>query len=73
MSRITTHINTHIDPMTTQNVLRNLGLAIDEIRLVRLINNLSDQKNPRRRIYRKFELSFLKKCLCSVRKLADTE
>ena len=29
-----------IDPMTTDCVLKNLGLAIDEIKLVRMINSI---------------------------------
>ena len=35
--------NIHIDPLTTSCVLKHLGLAIDEIKLVRSINSLSEQ------------------------------
>jgi len=38
-------VNIHIDPLTTSCVLKHLGLAIDEIKLVRSINSISEQVN----------------------------
>ncbi len=35
--------NIHIDPLSTRSTLRSLGYAIDEIKLVRSINELSEQ------------------------------
>jgi hypothetical protein len=32
-----------IDPLTTHCMLRNLGLAIDEIKLIRSINSINEQ------------------------------
>ena len=68
-------INIHIDPLTTRCVLRQLGLAIDEIKLVRSINSLTEQVSMAdeaqlesgRRRYLISELRFLNKRLQSVR------
>ncbi len=72
--------NIHIDPLTTQCVLRNMGLVIDEIKLVRSIDNISQQvrmsnaaqlESGRKR-YLISELRFLNKRLRSVREKAGT-
>jgi hypothetical protein len=68
-----------IDPLTTQCVLRNLGLAIDEIKLIRSINSVNEQVALRgaaqlelgRRRYLISELRFLKKRLQVVREKAE--
>ena len=68
-----------IDPLTTSCVLKNLGLAIDEIKLVRSIDILSQQVNSGgnselengRRRYLISELRFLNKRLESVREKAS--
>ena len=71
-----THV--HIDPLTTNRVLKYLGLAIDEIKIVRSINNLNDQvmvnsaadlESGRKR-YLVSELRFLNKRLQAVREKA---
>lgn len=70
----------HIDPLTTSCVLRNLGLAIDEIKLVRSIDSLTEQVRmsnamrlePSRKRYLISELRFLNKRLRSVREKANT-
>lgn len=36
-------VNIHIDPLSTSCVLKYLGLAIEEIKLVRSIDSLSEQ------------------------------
>jgi hypothetical protein len=36
-------VNIHIDPLSTQCVLKYMGLAIDEIKLVRSIDSISQQ------------------------------
>ena len=69
-----------IDPLTTDCVLKNLSLAIDEIKLVRSINSISDQvansgdaeqlQSGRRR-YLITELRFLNKRLQAVREKAQ--
>ena len=68
-----------IDPLTTDCVLKNLGLAIDEIKLVRMINSIKDQvengnaeqlESGRRR-YLVSELRFLNKRLQAVREKAE--
>ncbi len=72
-------VNIHIDPLTTQNVLKHIGLAIDEIKLVRSINSLnqqvemanSTQLESGRRRYLISELRFLNKRLQSVREKAQ--
>ncbi len=71
--------NIHIDPLTTQCVLKYLGLAIDEIKLVRSINSLTEQVrmsnsmqiDPGRKRYLVSELRFLNKRLRSVREKAN--
>ena len=35
--------NIYIDPLSTRSMLRSLGYAIDEVKLVRSINELSEQ------------------------------
>jgi hypothetical protein len=40
--------NIHIDPLTTTCVLKNLGLAIEEIKLVRSINSIYEQVSASR-------------------------
>jgi len=71
--------NIRIDPLTTNCVLKNLGLAIDEIKLVRSIESILDQvggskaeqlESGRHR-YLKSELRFLNKRLASLRAKAD--
>ncbi len=72
--------NIQIDPLTTRCVLKNIGLAIDEIKLVRSINSLTEQVrqstgmniDPGRKRYLISELRFLNKRLKSVREKADT-
>ena len=68
-----------IDPLTTDCVLKNLSLAIDEIKLVRTINSIKDQvengnaeqlESGRRR-YLVSELRFLNKRLQAVREKAE--
>ena len=71
----------HIDPLTTNCVLKYLGLAIDEIKLVRSINSLSDlvsmsgakQLESGRRRYLISELRFLNKRLRAVREKANLD
>jgi hypothetical protein len=69
----------NIDPLTTNCVLKNLSLAIDEIKLVRAINSISEQvavgdaeqlESGRRR-YLISELRFLNKRLSIVRERAE--
>ncbi len=72
--------NIQIDPLTTNCVLKYLGLAIDEIKLVRSINSLTEQVrlNPGsqlesgRKRYLISELRFLNKRLKSVREKANS-
>ena len=69
----------HIDPLTTNCVLKNLGLAIDEIKLVRSIDVISEQVRTSnatqlesgRRRYLISELRFLNKRLESLREKAN--
>ena len=71
--------NIHIDPLTTNCVLKYLGLAIDEIKLVRSIDSLTEQVrmssdlqlDPDRKRYLISELRFLNKRLRSVREKAN--
>jgi hypothetical protein len=67
-----------IDPLTTDCVLKNLSLAIDEVKLVRTINSINEQiaagdaaqlESGRRR-YLMSELRFLNKRLQMVREKA---
>jgi len=69
-----------IDPLTTDCVLKNLSLAIDEIKLVRSINSINEQiadgdaaqlESGRRR-YLISELRFLNKRLQMVRERAGS-
>lgn len=71
--------NIHIDPLSTQCVLKYMSLAIDEIKLVRSIDSISQQvgsgnalqlESGRRR-YLISELRFLNKRLQSVREKAN--
>jgi hypothetical protein len=71
-------VNIHIDPLSTQCVLKNMGLVIDEIKLVRSIDNIRQQvgmsnaaqlESGRKR-YLISELRFLNKRLKSVREKA---
>ena len=72
---------TQIDPLTTPCVLRYLGLAIDEIKLVRSIGLLSQQLSMNsstqlesgRRRYLISELRFLNKRLESVREKVNAD
>ena len=71
--------NIHIDPLSTSCVLKYLGLAIDEIKLVRSINSLTEQVRmsnsariePARKNYLISELRFLNKRLHSLREKAN--
>ena len=73
--------NILINPLTTNCVLKYLGLAIDEIKIVRSIDNINQQvmtnsainlESGRKR-YLISELRFLNKRLRSVREKADFE
>ena len=67
-----------IDPLSTSCVLKNLGLAIDEIKLVRSIDSINEQVSSPdaeqlesgRRRYLISELRFLNKRLRAVREKA---
>ena len=67
-----------IDPLTTDCVLKNLSLAIDEIKLVRSINSINEQiaigdatqLDSERKPYLLSELRFLIKRLQMVRERA---
>ena len=73
--------NIHIDPLTTNCVLKYLSLAIDEIKIVRSINsinrqvmvNSADALESGRKRYLVSELRFLNKRLKSVREKANIE
>ena len=70
-----------IDPLSTSCVLKQLGLAIDEIKLVRSIDSLSEQMqlhrgyelDSGRRKYLVSEIRFLNKRLHTLREKADSE
>ncbi len=73
--------NIQIDPLTTNCVLKYLGLAIDEIKIVRSIDNINEQvmissainlESGRKR-YLISELRFLNKRLRSVREKANID
>ena len=72
-------VNIHIDPLSTSCVLKYLGLAIDEIKLVRSINSISQQVGMSgaaqlesgRKSYLISELRFLNKRLKSIREKAN--
>jgi len=71
--------NIRIDPLTTSCVLKNLGLAIDEIKLVRSIESIveqvgstkAEQLESGRHRYLISELRFLNKRLESLRAKVD--
>ena len=71
-------INIHIDPLSTNCVLKYLGLAIDEIKLIRSIRSLTEQViacdemkfDIGRRRYLVSELQFLNKRLDTLREKA---
>ena len=73
--------NIRIDPLSTSCVLKQLGLAIDEIKLVRSIDSLSEQMqlhrgyelDSGRRKYLVSEIRFLNKRLHTLRERADSE
>ena len=70
-----------IDPLSTECVLKNMSLAIDEIKLVRSINSISEQVEAKdatqlesgRRRYLMSELRFLNKRLLLVREKAGLD
>ena len=73
--------NIQIDPLTTNCVLKYLSLAIDEIKVVRSINNINEQvminsavnlESGRKR-YLVSELRFLNKRLKSIREKANSQ
>ena len=71
--------NIRIDPLTTNCVLKKLGLAIEEIKLMRPIDSVLEQVDKTqagklgasRRRYLESELKFLNKRLETLRKEAD--
>ena len=71
----------HINPLSTHCVLTTMGLAIDEIKLIRLIDSIFDQiKNANaehlasgRTRYLVTEMRFLTKRLRLVREKADQQ
>ena len=73
--------STRIDPLSTACVLKNLGLAIEEIKLMRAIDSIqrqvmygdADQLATGRRRYLISELRFLNKRLQAVREKAEQE
>ena len=73
-------VNIHIDPLSTNCVLKYLGLAIEEIKLVRSIDNLNEQVRlsrsldfePVRHRYLVSELRFLNSQLRTLRENAKT-
>jgi hypothetical protein len=70
-----------IDPLSTTCVLKNMSLAIDEIKIVRSINRISAQVEAQdatqldsgRRRYLLTELRFLNKRLQAVREKAELD
>ena len=74
-------VSNYINPLTTPRVLKYLGLAIDETKLVRTINIILDQVKytsaaqleSGRKHYLVSELRFLNKRLRSVRKKANIQ
>lgn len=70
---------TQIDPVSTDGVLRYMSLAIDEIKLLRSIDSLTEQVrlshslefDPGRKRYLISELRFLNKRLQSLRERVD--
>ena len=73
--------NIQIDPLSTNCVLRQLSLAIDEIKLVRSIDSLSEQMHLNRgyeldsgrKRYLVSELRFLNKRLNALREKIETD
>jgi hypothetical protein len=74
-------VNIHIDPLSTSCVLKYLGLAIDEIKLIRSIDSLNEQVRMSRSLnfeagrhrYLVSELRFLNRQLRSLRETAKTQ
>ncbi|HKJ52388.1 MAG TPA: hypothetical protein VKB27_12840 [Gammaproteobacteria bacterium] len=74
-------VNIHIDPLSTSCVLKYLGLAIEEIKLVRSIDNLNEQVRlsrslefePGRHRYLISELRFLNNQLRTLREYAKNQ
>lgn len=74
-------INIHIDPLSTNCVLKYLGLAIEEIKLIRSIDSLREQViasdelklDIGRRRYLVSELQFLNKRLQTLREKAKQD
>jgi hypothetical protein len=74
-------VNIHIDPLSTNCVLKYLGLAIEEIKLVRSIDSLSEQVRLSRDLefeasrhrYLISELRFLNRQLHSLRETAKKQ
>jgi hypothetical protein len=74
-------VNIHIDPLSTRRVLKYLGLAIEEIKLVRSIDSLNEQVRmsrslefePGRHRYLVSELRFLNSKLRTLREDAKSE
>ncbi len=72
--------NIQIDPLTTRCVLKYIGLAIEEIKLVRSIDSLNEQvrlnsgadMDPGRRRYLISELRFLNHRLQALREQVRT-
>ena len=70
---------TQIDPISTDGVLRNMRLVIDEIKLLRSIDSLKEQVrlshsldfDPSRKRYLISELRFLNKRLQALREKAS--
>ena len=69
-----------IDPVSTSSVLKNMRLAIDEIKLLRSIDTLNEQVrlshsidfDPGRKRYLISELRFLNRRLQTLREKADS-
>ena len=69
-----------IDPVSTSSVLKNMRLAIDEIKLLRSIDTLKEQVrlshsidfDPGRKRYLISELRFLNRRLQTLREKADS-
>lgn len=70
--------NIHIDPVGTRSMLRSLGYAIDEVKLVRSINELNEQTrlatgariDPGRQRYLADEIRTLNSRLATLREKA---
>jgi hypothetical protein len=74
-------VNIHIDPLSTNCVLKYLGMAIDEIKLLRSIDSLSEQVRMSRSLefeagrhrYLVSELQILNSQLRSLREIAKRQ